>query len=162
MGQIYENAKNVVVWLCEATQATEHTLLFLVKVEAHLASKGFTLAGITELYLIGEDTFLKVVGDILTKEHSEGWQAICSLLLQPWWQRSWTVQEFGLGRDVFIAIGQKEISWVVFYFAVSVLVLLSVRIRRIVGLEDHIVSLAEDAFYSSVTSIGEIPTVEHP
>ncbi|KAI9678522.1 MAG: hypothetical protein M1822_007465 [Bathelium mastoideum] len=96
MGQVYEKAKQVVVWLGPATNDSDTALQFIE-----------TLAGQKR---VSEDTAAQWLNDTLYRTHTNEWKAIANLLKRRWWTRAWVVQETVRAKEVNFVCGQHAIS----------------------------------------------------
>lgn len=84
MGQIYYNAKEVLVWLGPA--ADDSDLLF-----DRLSAGKFS-------------------GSSYSKEQFPADQALKQMLERDYWQRAWTIQEFALAKEVVLYCGSKSMK----------------------------------------------------
>jgi hypothetical protein len=94
MGQLYEWATRVIVWL-GATMAED-------------------VGGVEALRLItqqGNGTGQNGSGGLVTADHVDG---IDALLQRPWFTRTWVVQELVFGSRVTVMSGNSEMEWAVF------------------------------------------------
>ena len=100
MSHIYSGAKQVDVWLGEPTHDSTVAMELIEKVHS---------SGILQhRSQISAETVCQVVG------HSwpgPEWTALQRLLIRPWFQRMWVVQEVILASIVRLHCGAKSISW---------------------------------------------------
>ena len=103
MGQIYRGAKQVLVWLGEGSGKSEE-LLHLIGQEDVMTSKCLPcskarLSGVVSHNTDRTEYFFKALNDI------------CRLA---YWNRTWTVQEFILARNIILMYGSAEADIEVF------------------------------------------------
>ena len=100
MGEIYSNAAAVLVWLGPGTKTTDKLLDYL-----DLASRDFGQDSLKEHHdeLFGD-------GSLVVQD------ALQSLLRNPYWNRTWIIQEFLLAADIFICSGSRRIPWETLHF----------------------------------------------
>jgi hypothetical protein len=91
MGQIYETAENVAVYLGQPSERTEEAmrvLRFFTETNATSEDPPWSYTALPELE--------RSLADILTR---------------PWFQRVWTVQEATLARHTTLVCGEHQVSW---------------------------------------------------
>ncbi|KAH8679599.1 heterokaryon incompatibility protein-domain-containing protein [Tricladium varicosporioides] len=101
MGDIYRQAKQVIVWLGEP--------------ESEAAERAFEM--ITPLTLIYDQE--KIKKSIIDPQEVELLKAIQELLLNyiisvPYWQRTWTLQELAFASQAYVYFGSQYVSWKIF------------------------------------------------
>jgi Heterokaryon incompatibility protein (HET) len=103
MGDIYQNAKRVVVWLGDIPfKASTFTAAMML-----LERLNYTIQNY-EYYRARLGSMQLVFGS------HDSWTVLGHLLTHPYWQRTWIVQEIAKGRKVHIYCGGRYISWVAF------------------------------------------------
>jgi len=98
MAEIYNSAKNVIIWLGDGVAATNLAMDFILD--------------IGDLNLL--EKYLKPGPDALQK-----WAALSDLMRFRWFSRRWVVQEVALARSAIVWCGQKKVPWIAFSNAVS-------------------------------------------
>jgi hypothetical protein len=91
MGQIYETAENVAVYLGMPRGRSEEAMQYL---------KFFTEPG-----NLSEDPPWP------WSQLPEAEQSLADILTRPWFQRIWTVQEATLARHTTLVCGEHQVSW---------------------------------------------------
>ena len=105
MGDIYANAKRVLVWMGEDTAGD--------------ADECFALIKETNIFLM--DMFLRYqsIEDIPPIRYGNGfictdsrkWDMVRRLMNSEWFSRVWTLQEVGLARSAMIIYGKSSMEW---------------------------------------------------
>ena len=102
MEKIYSLAEQVLVWLGEATEDTEHALGQLEHIRDRIQeSKGYTLLG-------DESSYLKAG---LPAAESLFWKTLADFYCRPWFHRLWVVQECVLSKDVRFICGSQILDF---------------------------------------------------
>jgi hypothetical protein len=91
MGQIYETAKNVAVYLGKPSERSEEGMRCLK-------------------FFIESDNQLQEPPWLYSKL-PEAEQNLADILTRPWFQRIWTVQEATLARNTTLLCGAQQVSW---------------------------------------------------
>jgi hypothetical protein len=99
MGDIYRQARQVVVWLEPADQDSDIAMDWLERLSASLPS-------------IPHPPMLQDLPELgLPDQQSRLWPALGYLYRRKWFGRLWTFQEAVLALDVKIVCGQKSVGW---------------------------------------------------
>ena len=109
MRDIYKEARNVLVWLGEATQAEEGALTVIPAI-TRLMKENF-VNELPELNLDEPESFTSI--GLPEPSHSI-WPAIGALMLRSWFQRLWTLQEAVLHSElsaIKVLCGGRSITW---------------------------------------------------
>jgi hypothetical protein len=114
MGDIYQTATSVVVWLGPDAAESGHLLHHLRQTGRCLRS--FWHKGFNNFTSEGSDNDLRIVEfePILSTPpilHSDQIDALRHLLHRSYWARAWIVQELVLARDITLYCGDQIISW---------------------------------------------------
>ncbi|KAL2047570.1 hypothetical protein ABVK25_011392 [Lepraria finkii] len=110
MRHIYKEAKNVIVWLGEATQAEEGALTILPAISGKLKKNR-----VDDFELDPEQPeSFDAIG--LPEPAHPVWPAIGSIMTRPWFRRLWTLQEVVLQEKEKITVlcGGRRITWEAF------------------------------------------------
>ena len=105
MKHIYKEAKNVLIWLGDASAVEEGALVIMpaiAKILKKAAAEG------PEIHPEMPETF-DMVG--LPPPSHPVWPALGNLMSRPWFGRLWTLQEVVLPQETRVLCGQREISW---------------------------------------------------
>lgn len=105
MRHIYQEAKNVLIWLGAATSVEEGALAIMpaiAKILERAAAEG------PEIRPEVPETFDEV--GLPTPSHPV-WPALGTLMNRAWFRRLWTLQEVVLPEKSRVLCGQKEVSW---------------------------------------------------
>lgn len=113
MGEIYRNARRVVVWLGEESRDSTLAISTLYKVGNDLEYEREGLSFRCRIRSGSDLKSLDVSGELIEASRSS-WVAINMLLERPWFTRLWVLQEIGLSLNTIVAVGSKEISWDIF------------------------------------------------
>ncbi|USP82164.1 HET-domain-containing protein [Curvularia clavata] len=98
MGEIYQAAERVVIWLDD--QHIRHSEMMDATVL--LETINFISLDLpTDVY----DPPSRVVG------HCNHWQALSRLLSHPYWHRVWIIQEVAMAKNVHLLYGNRYIAW---------------------------------------------------
>jgi len=108
MGQIYSQAKSVIVWLGEADEDT-HLACELLKAWILITRDIYNSQPVVE------DVLDKISGCL----DERAWAALYNILHRPYWNRMWTLQEYVLAAEVIFQCGRHklsntDISWIMF------------------------------------------------
>lgn len=102
MHDIYQTAKNVIVWLGEGSGDIEQAVQAIPDIEEALANAG---GGIM---LLSKANFAHWG---LPELDSPIWAALYKILSSPWFERLWTLQEVVLAQRIEILYGKTFIDW---------------------------------------------------
>ncbi len=97
MASIYNEAKNVCVWLGNGSESSERALELIKRV-------------------VNLDEFERLIED---EKSAKDWDALLELLKRPWFSRRWVVQEIALARDATVHCGEVYVRWRDFANAVA-------------------------------------------
>ncbi|KUJ16687.1 HET-domain-containing protein [Mollisia scopiformis] len=97
MKQIYQNASMVLGWLGPGDEETERGMMFL-----HVLKKNRNRLNKEKN---GKERVLGV-----ELEDREKWKAVENILLRPWWDRVWTLQEYIVPRNFKFYCGKDNID----------------------------------------------------
>jgi Heterokaryon incompatibility protein (HET) len=122
MYEIYHAASQVVVWLGDTHSGSELAFNFMNKhLKPCLESVGFSCtdeqgnavkAGFWDKWDESKDAeTLEAVERLVTRKYAKSWAAVAKLLLRPWWNRAWTVQELISARKVSVHCGPSAVPW---------------------------------------------------
>ncbi|KAI9740337.1 MAG: hypothetical protein M1834_004916 [Cirrosporium novae-zelandiae] len=109
MDKIFNNAKEVYVWLGQSDETSDMAMEFIREVAS--PSKFERL--------------------ITKDENCDKWKALTKLMTRPWFSRRWVVQEIALAKSVSLCCGRKRIRWSKFADAVGLIGSEWPRIRRL-------------------------------
>ena len=115
MKQIYQNAKQVVVWLGEEVESDKDAFDALYSLNRFLLDFG------KDQRNWGEVQGLSSFGDTLQhlKFDSPGFRALDSLFQRPWFMRAWVVQEVVVAPRALVTCGTLTIPWKIISRVVS-------------------------------------------
>jgi Heterokaryon incompatibility protein (HET) len=105
MRHIYKEAKNVLIWLGDASAAEEGAIAIMpaiARILEQAAAEG------PEIRAAMPETF-DAVG--LPPPSHPVWPALGTLMNRAWFRRLWTLQEVVLPEKTRVLCGQREISW---------------------------------------------------
>ena len=122
MGEIYDRARCVIVWLGAADEETPVVWSLLKNMLAH---RGYTPTQAHDLYIEqGFDIFLQSADSEDGQAQSmqtepvqippgtaPGWGIVRKFLSRPWFQRMWTFQEVVLSRRCQVFCGEYSMTW---------------------------------------------------
>ncbi|KAL8686266.1 MAG: hypothetical protein Q9218_007229 [Villophora microphyllina] len=107
MGDIYREAKHVVIWLGEASSLEEGALAIMPAVTIQLeeaSAQGFSF------YVVEDADRFEDFG--LPPINHKVWSAFGTLMGRPWFRRQWTLQEAVLPEtNPRVLCGSREIDW---------------------------------------------------
>jgi hypothetical protein len=114
MGDIYRQAKRVIVWLGmeldDSDAAMEQIGVWGQRVINYGITDFLTFRQ-QHASLCQEQNALKFIAAILGPSPSEAWGAATKLLTRPYWSRVWVFQELVLAKEAILACGQKQLPW---------------------------------------------------
>ncbi|KAF4627715.1 hypothetical protein G7Y89_g10439 [Cudoniella acicularis] len=98
MGQIYQNAQRVTVWLGEHDTGSDKAIDFIMAVHH---SSSYRKVGRSTLYTYqGKE-----------KYEVSDWKAVDSLFRRDYWERTWIIQEIELAKNVLVYCGDRTFNW---------------------------------------------------
>jgi hypothetical protein len=133
MGEIYEKAQKVWVWLGEKSEVTSRAYRLIDELHSH-----FDLENVDEIYfqmalepwgvqlhsrpdlrnnhfVTASAAMLKVEDALSINSQAPGdisdWQALSQLFALPWFGRKWIIQEIILARKARVFCGTQSIQW---------------------------------------------------
>ena len=110
MPSIYGDAKQVCVWLGDASIDSDQAINFIERI----------MENIWRLDQLCEDRL-----------ETGNWAALLKLIMRPWFSRRWIVQEIALAKSGLIYCGRRTISWRTFSDAVSLFVEVETATHRL-------------------------------
>lgn len=149
MGQIYQCADRVLVWLGDMVARS-----FEVMLAMHLLERLNSVIRNYEEYKLKVDAIEVIAGD------SQSWEALATLLTHPYWQRMWVVQEIAKARKLHILYGGWYISWDRFSRLVSQLVIDPGN--RIIGQELYLFTKDIVSVIGGITQVNVISAIREP
>lgn len=108
MWSIYQNSRNVVVFLGESRQGSDQALQLLFELSCLSAEASERHAQITQ-----------VLGDEQKAAH---WKGLMKLMQRPWWSRAWIIQEYAVAPRVIFVCGLARLGGDVFNQAMEHLI----------------------------------------
>ncbi|CAI6092766.1 unnamed protein product [Clonostachys chloroleuca] len=111
MGEIYEGAKRVLVWLGPCEDLGSSAKLFSLMKESGNIYNWQRKSKLTSIALKPVATRLEEKFDGASNESRRYRQSLTQLLESPWFTRAWTVQEVAFSKRCTIFYGPLEISW---------------------------------------------------
>lgn len=127
MGDIYQNASRVLIWLGEPTEATQNALPALREVSKYLKKTIWlhtdSFAGsFARAWLFNR--FRRGQGKTLTPNQVDelaafDWASIVALIGHKWFRRVWIYQEISKARKAVIVVGRDEMPWSILMSAFS-------------------------------------------
>lgn len=136
MAEIYGKAKEVCIWLGDATEGDAGT-----KVALDFIKK--------EVLMLWE--FDQLCENL---EKSKKWAALIGLMKRPWFSRRWVVQEIALANKGTLYCGSEKIDWQDFADAVSLFVQVETATHRLSE-----VMKKSEVFHHVPDFFGEIPAL---
>lgn len=114
MGEIYQNAQCVVVWLGESDDDSDDAVFFMNSLyenldgcDPYLSEKGGGMPSNAAGRLLRHGS----IYEYLQYPYTHSWEKVCRLLQREWWQRAWIVQEFINGKEITIQLGHRTVRW---------------------------------------------------
>lgn len=96
MPKIYEAAERVIVWLGPATRESDLAMDFMHR--------------FADEVLHNDDSLIR------EGAYKDEYMALAEgILMRPWWQRVWVIQEVAVARDLAMICGSRSISWPFLY-----------------------------------------------
>ncbi|KAF2654031.1 HET-domain-containing protein [Lophiostoma macrostomum CBS 122681] len=97
MGDIYQRASRVIVWLAEPRADLDLAVGLLNELKAQHDEGTYTVRSLLAIHR--------------PRLRSPEWIALRNLLDHPWWSRIWTLQEVVLARNIVVRLGQHVVPW---------------------------------------------------
>jgi hypothetical protein len=116
MGDIYNSAYSVCVWLGAGSPQTDRAMKF-----------------IEDMVIL--DKFDNMVQ---SQDYKEDWLALMELMKWQWFSRRWVVQEIALSRRASVHCGTKTVDWNDFSDAVTLFVMSVEQIKRLFNYPDSL------------------------
>ena len=91
MDRIYNNAKEVYVWLGPSTDESDLAMKFIRR--------------------LGNQSFWELGPFVSNASYGPSWKAVRALISRPWFSRRWILQEILLARRATVLCGDSEVSW---------------------------------------------------
>ena len=111
MGDVYSNALTTLVWLGEASSDSDLGIALIQDLCHCLAEQGVTHADTEDATVhSGQDLMPKIEG-FLEPAYYEHWQGLSRVLIRPWWQRAWIVQELASAARAVFHCGTRSVEW---------------------------------------------------
>ncbi|KAF7505253.1 hypothetical protein GJ744_001116 [Endocarpon pusillum] len=121
MSNIYNNAKQVLVWLGDANSESNKALTFInTTLRPCFESVGFSctdeqanvISRFWEEWDKGKDEECwGAIDHLITQKHARNWASVAQLLCRPWWSRAWTVQELISAQRATVLCGGMSLPW---------------------------------------------------
>jgi hypothetical protein len=108
MGEIYEHANCVLIWLGEADEDSDRAFAFanvvgtVVEGSVYPLTDQFDFVRFNTLGTIG---LVKDYIDSSNEDYTAEWLSLGKLLQRPWWQRVWVVQELAKAKEAVFVCG---------------------------------------------------------
>jgi hypothetical protein len=107
MRDVYQKAREVIVWLGEETSHTGSAFALLQRLASALETA--TSSASPAPRLTGWKEFLRAHN--LPGLDSPSWKALDALFWRPWYYRMWIVQEVALAKSILVRCGQHSTTW---------------------------------------------------
>jgi len=111
MGDVYNDAFTVLIWLGEASSDSDLSLRFIKELCHCLAAQGITHTTSQDVTLLENQDLLVGIKEYLGITYHRHWQAFMRLLKRPWWGRAWIIQELVSSTHAVFCCGIKSIEW---------------------------------------------------
>ena len=98
MGQVYEQAQRVIVWLGQGSELTQTAMHLILDAAAANAGSWSVVNPLTEDHPFN-------------KRYVQGFPALEALFNLSYWNRMWIIQEFLLAEDITIVYGNQSIDF---------------------------------------------------
>jgi Heterokaryon incompatibility protein (HET) len=108
MGEIYGDAKDVIVWLGASADDSDLAMDLIELWWCVCEVYGDPIKDHLDIILKGLRSLNK---KIETPFHRKAWIALDKLFERPWWIRQWVVQEVALAKQVQLMVGNKQLAW---------------------------------------------------
>lgn len=108
MGSIYANAERVLVWL-----GLDNNSIFQNWPGGSFSDwvNETTIALVQELATTGHFSTSQFSPEDLGSDATYRWSQFAELLLRPWFQRLWVIQEVGIAKSALISIGNVQVEF---------------------------------------------------
>jgi hypothetical protein len=112
MRNIYAQASLVTVWLGPERDKSAQALDFIRTIcQASKDFEGWVKAPHGEIWVKDSSTFSKYLRDhLISREHSQDWQALHKLLQRVWWKRMWIIQETISAKRIVFFCGPQTLD----------------------------------------------------
>lgn len=123
MRNIFATAQHVIAFIGEPSEDSDIAMQFLKRLELSLSGLNL-MRGNGLLHQVDENLDMNMqtlVQMDLTRYPSVGWSALKNLLLRPWFQRSWCIQECVVAQDVILRCGAETVKWEELAYAMGLL-----------------------------------------
>lgn len=120
MHQIYDCAKQVVVWLGPESANSDIAMIFAQQIYHCFDATSDWIEDELQFYLLDPTERLEKVISLLVSEHAFNWVALHRLLSRRWWGRAWILQELLVARRAIVCCGRLNIPWSIMSLAISV------------------------------------------
>lgn len=111
MGDVYNDAFTVLIWLGEASSDSDLGLRFIKELCHCLAAQGITHTTSQDVTLLQPQDLWVGIKEYLGITYHRHWQAFMRLLKRPWWGRAWIIQELASSTHAVFCCGTKSIEW---------------------------------------------------
>jgi hypothetical protein len=111
MQEIYAGAEQVVIWLGEASLDSDIAIAFMKQLCECLEKTGVYSAESTIFVRYEKKDIEAGLEKFLARKFEDKWEAVAGLLLRPWWERAWVVQELVAARAAICCCGNALIAW---------------------------------------------------
>ena len=101
MGEIFANARDVVIGLNDTNSTAEKGIEYLGKIAAAANARGNQ----------GLEQERAMSDAVASLDQAKGWDALFDLFSDTWWQRMWIVQEVVLASNAIFLIGSASFSF---------------------------------------------------
>ena len=111
--KIFATAQKVFAFIGEPSEDSDLAMDFIKFAKMSLSTLNFMkIAGLLDNFPEGVDANMQGLVQLDGMHYpSTHWNALKNLLLRPWFQRSWCVQEVSVGKDVVLRCGEKVVDW---------------------------------------------------
>lgn len=112
MRNIFATAQHVIAFIGEPSEDSDIAMQFLKRLELSLSGLNL-MRGNGLLHQVDENLDMNIqtlVQIDLTRYPSVGWSALKNLLLRPWFQRSWCIQECVVAQDIILRCGAETVK----------------------------------------------------
>ncbi|OWY43389.1 HET-like protein [Alternaria alternata] len=119
MGDIYQSARRVVIWLGEACKNSDMAMNFAADLDISISLEEFAHSKWTSSQHSSQPRNTYLLNEANpSDDRRELIQSLCSLVQRPWTRRAWVQQEAALCKDTVVMCGSCSIPWDHF-FAIS-------------------------------------------
>lgn len=157
MFDIYNRAKQVIVWLGDGNPDSNKALTFIdTSLGPCFESVGFSCADeqanvvskFWEEWDEGKDVECwGAIDHLITPRHAKNWSSVAQLLCRPWWSRSWTIQELISAQKAIVLCGTRSLPWPLLDMTIQMM-LRNTKIEELYGKrkQDLFHNAVEDAY----------------